>query len=113
MAKKKSTELDFSTLKLKLKKPFEYDGQTHTEMKFDFDKLTGEDFIDVETEMRTEGVPRSSINGESIDFRCRLAAKASGIGSDVLKKLPGNYFNQIMENAWLFLNYMESSVDET
>ena len=36
---------------LKLSKPFVFEGETYTEFNFDFDSLTGNDFIEIETEM--------------------------------------------------------------
>ena len=36
---------------LKFKKPFEYDGQSYTELTFNWDALTGEDSLAIEAEL--------------------------------------------------------------
>lgn len=65
------------------KKPFEYAGETYTTLTFDFEKMTGRDMVSIETEMQ--------MNNEyclapevSRSFQAKMAAKAAGIGSDVL-----------------------------
>jgi len=40
----------------KFKKPFEYEGKTYTELKFDFNGLTGADSINIEAELQAKGV---------------------------------------------------------
>lgn len=69
------------------KKPFEYAGETYTTMTFDFEKMTGRDMVSIETEMQ--------MNNEyclapevSRSFQAKMAAKAAGIGSDVLDAMP-------------------------
>ena len=40
----------------KFKKPFEYEGKTYNELKFDFNGLTGADSINIEAELQAKGV---------------------------------------------------------
>ena len=40
---------------LKFKKPFEYDGQSYTELTFNWDALTGEDSLAIEAELQAMG----------------------------------------------------------
>ena len=79
------------------KKPFEYAGET-----FDFEKMTGRDMVSIETEMQ--------MNNEyclapevSRSFQAKMAAKAAGIGSDVLDAMPIKDFNRITNAARSFL----------
>lgn len=86
----------------KFKKPFEYAGQTCEEMTFDFERLTGRDMVSIETEMQSQNqyalAPEISRN-----FQSKMAAKAAGIGSDVLDAMPLPDFNKITNAARDFL----------
>lgn len=84
------------------KKPFEYAGETYTALTFDFEKMTGRDMVSIETEMQ--------MNNEyclapevSRSFQAKMAAKAAGIGSDVLDAMPIKDFNRITNAARSFL----------
>ena len=80
------------------KKPFEYAGETYTTLTFDFEKMTGRDMVSIETEMQ--------MNNEyclapevSRSFQAKMAAKAAGIGSDVLDAMPIKDFNLLKSPA--------------
>ena len=84
------------------KKPFEYEGKTYTELTFNFERLSGRDMVSIETEMQ--------MNNEyclapevSRSFQAKMAAKAAGIGSDVLDAMPIKDFNRITNAARSFL----------
>lgn len=71
-------------------------------MTFDFEKMTGRDMVSIETEMQ--------MNNEyclapevSRSFQAKMAAKAAGIGSDVLDAMPIKDFNRITNAARSFL----------
>lgn len=85
-----------------LKKPFEYEGKTHTEFKFDFDKLSGYDMIETENELRDRGI--YIISETETAFIITIAAKASGINADVLSALPIADFMAIKRMTQRFLN---------
>ena len=86
----------------KFKKPFEYEGKTYEEIIFRFDRLTGRDMVNIETEMQKRGeyalAPEVSLVFQSI-----MAAKAAKIGSDILDAIPLLDFNQITKAARDFL----------
>lgn len=86
----------------KLSKPFEYEGKTIKEIKFDFDKLTGADSLAIENEMMSLGkfFVQPSLSGE---YLMRFASRACGIGIDVLKAMPIVDFNNIRNIAKSFL----------
>lgn len=84
------------------KKPFEYEGKTHTELTFDFERLTGRDMVSIETEMQMNN--EYALAPEiSRSFQAKMAAKAAGIGSDVLEAMPIKDFNRITNAARGFL----------
>lgn len=86
----------------KFKRPFEYDDKVYTEMTFDFERLTGRDVVSIETEMQMNN--EYALAPEiSRSFQSKMAAKAAGIGSDVLEALPMKDFNKITNAARSFL----------
>ncbi|WP_217958076.1 phage tail assembly protein [Acutalibacter muris] len=84
------------------KRPFEYSGVTYTELTFNFERLTGRDMVSIETEMQMNNeyalAPEISRN-----FQSKMAAKAAGIGSDVMDAMPLPEFNRITNAARDFL----------
>ncbi|GHU42195.1 hypothetical protein FACS1894111_05700 [Clostridia bacterium] len=86
----------------KFRKPFEYEGKKYATLNFDFEKLTGRDMITIENEMQANNEyaldPLLSRN-----FQSKMAAKAGGIGSDVLESLPIQEFNKVVNEARNFL----------
>lgn len=71
-----------------LKEVFEYEGKEYAEIDLDFAKLTGNDALEVEREMREEGI--GFVRNDAYDggYQMITAAKASGIAKDVLLELP-------------------------
>lgn len=84
------------------KKPFEYEGRTYTELTFNFERLSGRDMVSIETEMQMAN--EYALAPEiSRSFQGKMAAKAAGIGSDVLEAMPLKDFNKITNAARSFL----------
>lgn len=85
-------------------KPFTYEGKTYDKLTFEWDSLTGNDYLAIEGEMAAIGkvVITPEFSGE---FIVRMAAKActSKIGSDVLGAIPFKDFNKIRGKARSFL----------
>lgn len=101
-AEENATAGDVGVYTHKFKKPFEYAGKTYEELTFDFERLTGRDMVSIETEMQSQNqyalAPEISRN-----FQSKMAAKAAGIGSDVLDAMPLPDFNKITNAARDFL----------
>lgn len=89
---------------LKFKKPFEYDGQSYTELTFNWDALTGEDSLAIEAELQAMGklIVSPTFSGE---YLVRMAAKActTPVGQDLLRALPISDYNRIRSAARSFL----------
>jgi hypothetical protein len=84
------------------KKPFEYEGKKYEKVTFDFERLTGRDMVAIEAEMQSNN--EYAIAPEiSRSFQSKMAAKAAGIGSDVLEAMPLNDFNRITNACRSFL----------
>lgn len=86
----------------KFKRPFAYEGKTYEEMTFNFERLTGRDMIAVETEMQmnNEYALAAEISQRA---QAKIAARAAGVGSDVIEAMPLNDFNRITSAARDFL----------
>ena len=96
------TEGDTGVYTHVFKKPFEYAGVTYTALTFNFERLTGRDMVSIETEMQMNN--EYALAPEiSRSFQAKMAAKAAGIGSDVMDALPIKDFNRITNAARGFL----------
>ena len=73
---------------INLARPYTYEDKTYKKFVFDFEGLIGEDLVDIETET---------------SFLYRLAAKAAGVGSDVILHLPIREFGKVKNKAQSFL----------
>lgn len=87
---------------LMLAKPYTYEDKTYKKFVFDFERLIGEDLVDIETEMTAVG--EFALSPEiSTSFLYRLAAKAANVGSDVILHLPIREFGKVKNKAQSFL----------
>ncbi|MCM3129017.1 phage tail assembly protein [Paenibacillus provencensis] len=90
-----------------LPKPIEWEGETITELKLDFDQLTGDDILMVEGEFMDfiAGVKNVFIyyKNEHPGYHAVLAAKAAGVHPNVMKKLKAKEFLKVSGAAKLFL----------
>lgn len=87
---------------LTLAKPYTYEEKTYEMFTFDFERLIGADLVDIETEMTAVG--EFALSPEiSTSFLYRLAAKAAGVGSDVILHLPIREFGRVKKKAQDFL----------
>lgn len=88
--------------KLTLKETFEYEGKKYKDIEFDFDSLTGQNFIEMETELEDEG--KTVLTPElSSRFKLKMCEKASGISEDVFLALPLKEFRRAIAAAGNFL----------
>lgn len=100
----KEAENAKGAFKYTLKKPVEYNGKLYSEIECDFDKLTGEDALNIEDELLTIG-KAAIVPAFSGEYMIRMAAKASTepIGSDFFKMLSIYDYNMIRNAARSFL----------
>lgn len=80
----------------------EIEGKKYEKMTFYFERLTGNDVEAVEAELQNENkvvlAPETSST-----FQSALAARAAGIGSDDIRRLPLNDYMKIKNKARDFL----------
>lgn len=87
---------------INLARPYTYEDKTYKKFVFDFEGLIGEDLVDIETEMTAVG--EFALSPEiSTSFLYRLAARAAGVGSDVISSLPIRDFGKIKNKSRDFL----------
>ena len=83
-------------------KPYTFEEKTYTRLVFDFEKLIGDDLVAIENEMAAVG--EYALSPEiSTSFLYRLAAKAAGVGSDVIAHMPIRDFGKIKIKSRDFL----------
>lgn len=84
------------------KTPVEIMGKKYTALTFYFENLTGEDIEAVEAELQDQN--KYVLSPEiSSAFQCILAAKAAGVGSDEIRRLPVADYMKIKNKARDFL----------
>lgn len=87
----------------KFKKPFLWQGKEYDTLLFDFESLSGRDMNNIERELAiTEGITVISPT-MSGPFLMNMAAKAAGIGYDMLLAMPIFEANRIRSKARSFL----------
>lgn len=89
------------------KKPFEYEGQKYKTITFNFERLTGADFIAVENEM-TSNSEFAIDPTMSRSYLSKLASRACGVASDVIEAMPARDFKKITDAVRNFLADLES-----
>lgn len=84
------------------KRPFAYCGVTYTELTFDFEHLTGRDMVAIDAEMQANGEMLMAAE-TSRSCQSKIAARAAGIGADVVEAMPLGDFNRITNAVRNFL----------
>ena len=83
-------------------KTVEIEGKEYVKMTFYFDRLTGIDIEAIEAELQDEN--KYVLSPEiSSTFQSMLAARAAGIGSDEIRRLPVKDYMKIKNKARDFL----------
>ncbi len=86
-------------------KPFSFEDKTFNKLSFDFSKLTGKDFLDIEDEMARHGkiILSARLSGEFLAIMCAKAC-TEPIGVDCLQAMPIKKFEQLRNAARNFFN---------
>lgn len=96
------TDSDTGKYVHEFQKPYTYENKIYTKLEFDFEKLIGDDLVAIENEMAAVG--EYALSPEiSTSFLYRLAARAAGVGSDVISHLPIRDFGKIKNKSRDFL----------
>lgn len=95
----KETSLNYTHT---FKTPRKIEGKSYTSLTFYFENLTGEDIEAVEAELQDQN--KYVLSPEiSSAFQCILAAKAAGVASDEIRRLPVADYMKIKNKARDFL----------
>ena len=95
----KETSLNYTHT---FKEPRQIEGKKYTALTFYFENLTGEDIESVEAELQDQN--KYVLSPEiSSAFQCILAAKAAGVASDEIRRLPVADYMKIKNKARDFL----------
>lgn len=86
----------------KFKTPFTCEGKTYETLTFDYNKLTGRDMMNISNEMTMNNEVMMAME-ISLGFQTRMASKASGVGLDIIEKMPMKDVAEFVSKARLFL----------
>lgn len=95
----------FKRASVTLSKPFEWCGETYEQINMDFDGLTGSDMEAIDDELRAMNI-QVPFPAHSRQYQRLLAARAAGVPSDMLEKLPLGDYYKIVRAAQNFLLFM-------
>lgn len=84
------------------KKPVEIEGKQYKTMTFYFERLTGDDIEAIEAELQDQNKYVLSPEISSV-FQSMLAARAAGVASDEIRRLPVGDYMKIKNKARDFL----------
>lgn len=89
---------------LVLRKPVMYNGEEINEISFDFNKLSGADALNIDSELRSMG-KQVNVAATDADFLIRMARNAcdKAVGIDFFKQISIVDFNKIINRARFFL----------
>ncbi len=102
---KKKIGKSLDTLTVEFEQAREWEGQSYDRLTFNWDKLTGEDFMLIEQSLNLRH--KLVISAEfSTDFIMEMAVRCceEKVDAKFLRKLPIGIFNQIRNGARDFLN---------
>ncbi len=105
--------MDHNTHTVSLREPFEYEDREYTQIVMDFGSLTGKDALDIEKEMRDDGIFFVQNEGYDRGYQLIAAAKASGIAKDVLLALPLRENRRVKHAARDYLISGKSDIADT
>ena len=103
-AEEQSAKSSSMTYTHTFKTPFVFEGETYTDITFDWSRLTGHDSLAIENELSKLG-KMVAVPALSADYLIRMAARASDpeIGADMMLEMPLSDFNAIRSAARSFL----------
>lgn len=89
---------------LVLKKPVMYNGEEIKEISFDFNKLTGADALNIDSELKSMG-KQVNVAAMDADYLIRMARNAcdKAVGIDFFKQISIVDFNKTISRARFFL----------
>jgi hypothetical protein len=99
-------------MEIKLNKPIKIDEINIEKIDLDLDKLTGEDILKIDLELRTEGHPRGMEDVFNQNVLLKMASKASNILPDDLKKLSAPDFLEVTFSVRNFLLGLSGNQEE-
>ena len=92
----------FGAAEVELSAPFEWCGKVYTQISMNFEGLTGRDMEAIDDEIGVMGL-RGLMPAYSRMYQRMLAARASGVPSDVIEHLPLVDYNAVITAAQNFL----------
>lgn len=96
---------------INLKKPFDFDGKGYSEIRLDFDSLSGADIIGAERQFFANGANQSiSIKEFSKEFQAYIAARAAKLPVEFFFALSVQDFTQVTLKVQNF--FLEADLED-
>lgn len=105
-----AAEVDVGAVVVELRKALQYESKEYKTLSFDFDRLTGNDGMQIEREVQLTTGTAVLLPAYNTDYLIRMCVRASleHIGADGIKSLGLRDFNTVVGKARGFLNRSES-----
>lgn len=91
---------------IRLSRPFNWDGTEYKELNLNFEKLSGDEMISLESEFLALNEGKNFnpyLKSEHPAYQAALVAKAIGVHFNFMKNLPAKDFNKVTKAARDFL----------
>ncbi|MGG4503831.1 hypothetical protein [Paenibacillus polymyxa] len=93
---------DTSQYTLKFDKPWDFEGEKYTELKFDFNKINGRKLIALTKRLDLNDM-KTPVKAISMELQAAVCAEAASVPMELILELPGNYFSKVTVMAQNFL----------
>ncbi|KAF6636510.1 phage tail assembly protein [Paenibacillus sp. EKM208P] len=93
---------DPSQYTLKFDKPWDFEGEKYTELKFDFNKINGRKLIALTKRLDLNDM-KTPVKAISMELQAAVCAEAAGVPMELILELPANYFSKVTVMAQNFL----------
>lgn len=103
MANEKNTAAEADERVYTLSRPFDFEGETITELVLDFDRLNGDDLIRVDGIVAGDSRNQSFVKALGLTYQLHIAALAANKPYEIFAKMPAKDVSKIALRAQGFL----------
>ncbi|MDF9845567.1 MULTISPECIES: phage tail assembly protein [unclassified Paenibacillus] len=103
MANEKNTASEADERVYTLSRPFDFEGETITELTLDFGRLVGDDLLKVDKIIAGDSSAQSFVKALSMPYQLHIAALAANKPYEIFAKMPAKDVSKIALRAQSFL----------
>lgn len=82
--------------KVMLTNPIQWEDKEYKELELDINNIKGRDLIEIQTDMKLSGIPLASNMAVDEAYLARVAAKASGLDTEIIEALQFTDFRRVI-----------------